>query len=219
MLSDIDLVVNPSNSEVSNVYCYNFQSVLLAIESALPVVTVSDLESLGILGAPVDINGCRTGVHKAVERLSTMSCWLEFIDALPASFIHRNCFSMPCLLLLLGYSPCYRMHSDLTQFDVTLRQAASTVCNANYDDSRLQQSTLPVAPGGRGLSSALNMSLPAYASSMPMPPMPQSLCINATRQLVGQILHDVFESCPTSEVYSFAECWTEMGHELITMDK
>ena len=36
MLSDIGLEVNPSKSEVSNVSCDNFQSVLLAIESALP---------------------------------------------------------------------------------------------------------------------------------------------------------------------------------------
>ena len=77
MLSDIDLEVNPRKSEVSNVSCDNFQSVLLAIESALPGVTVTDLEDLSIVGAPIDINGCRTVVHKAVERLSPMSSRLE----------------------------------------------------------------------------------------------------------------------------------------------
>ena len=51
------------------------------------------------------------------------------------------------------------------------------------------------------------MSLPAYASSF-----------NATRQLVGQILQEVFESCPTSEVDSVAERWAELGHEIITTD-
>ena len=38
-------------------------------------------------------------------------------------------------------------------------------------------------------------------------------------QLVGQILQDVFESCPTSEVDSVAEIWNELGHELITTNK
>ena len=52
------------------------------------------------------------------------------------------------------------------------------------------------------------MSLPANASSL-----------SATRQLVGQILQDVFESCPTSEVDSVAKHWTELGHELITTNK
>ena len=60
MLSDIGLEVNPTKSEVSNVSCDNFQSVLLAIESALPGVTVTEREDLSILGAPIDINGCRT---------------------------------------------------------------------------------------------------------------------------------------------------------------
>ena len=52
------------------------------------------------------------------------------------------------------------------------------------------------------------MSLPAYASSL-----------SATRQLVGQILQDVFESCPTSEVDSAAERWNKLGHKPIATDK
>ena len=58
MLSDIGLEVNPTKSEVSNVSCDNIQSVLIAIESALPGVTVTESEDLSILGAPIDINGC-----------------------------------------------------------------------------------------------------------------------------------------------------------------
>ena len=42
---------------------------------------------------------------------------------------------------------------------------------------------------------------------------------SATRQLVGQILHDVFESCPTSKVDSVAERWNVLGHEPIATDK
>ena len=75
-----------------------------------------------------------------------------------------------------------------------MRQAASTVCNVNFDDTGWQQSTLPVAQGGLSLSSATNASLPAYASSL-----------NATKQLVGQIIEEVFESCQSSKVESVAE--------------
>ena len=47
------------------------------------------------------------------------------------------------------------------------------------------------------------------------------LCIllSATRQPVSQLLLDVLESCPSSEVDSVAERSTELGHELITTDK
>ena len=193
---------------IDNNFSKQLIRVLIAIESALPGVTVTESEDLSILGAPIDINGCRTGVLKAVERLSTMSSRLESIDAHPAFFLLRKCLSIPRLLFKLRSSPCYRLHAELTQFDKTLRQATSTVCNVKFDDTGWQQSTLPVAHGGLGLSSAVNVSLPAYASSL-----------SATRQLVGQILQDVFESCPTSEVDSVAERWTELRHELITTDK
>ena len=145
---------------------------------------------------------------KAVERLLTMSCRLEYFDAHPDLFLLRNCLSMSRLLFKLRRSPCYRLHSEQTQFDETLRQAAFTVCNVNFDDTGWQQSTLPVAQGGLGLSSAVNVSLPAYAFS-----------ISSTRQPVDHILQDVFVSCPTSEVDSVAERLTELGHEPIATDK
>ena len=164
---------------------------MLAIESALPEATVTEREDLGILGAPIDINGCCTGVVKAVERLSAMSSRLESINAYHAFFLLQNCFSMPRLLFKLRSSPCYRLHSELTQFDKT---AVNT--------SRRQ--------GGLIFSSAVNASLLAYAS-----------ILSATRHLVGQIIQDVIYliSCQTSEVDSVAEHWTALGHEAITTDK
>ena len=101
MLLVIGLEVNPTKSEVSSVSCDNFQSVLLAIDSALPGVTVTEREDLGILGAPIDINGCRTGVLKVVERLSTISSRLKSIDAHPAFFLLRNCLRYHVFFLSL----------------------------------------------------------------------------------------------------------------------
>ena len=114
MLSYIGLEENPTRSEDSNLSYDNFQSVLSAIESAFPGVTVTEREDLGILEAPIDINGYPTGVPKAGERLSTMSGRLEYNDAHPSFFLLRNCLSMPRLQLKLRSSPCYRLHSELT---------------------------------------------------------------------------------------------------------
>ena len=80
-----------------------------------------------------------------------------YIDTHPAFFLLRNCLSMPRLLLKLKSSPCYRLHSELTQFAETLRQAASTVFNVNFDDTWWQRSSIPVAQGGLGLSSAVSL--------------------------------------------------------------
>ena len=177
MLSDIGIEVNPSESDISNISCANFQSVMLAIESTLLGITVTEREDLSILGAPIGINSCRTGMSKAAERLPAMSSRLESTDAHPAFFLFRNCLSMPHLLFKLRSSSCYRLHSDLTQFDKISRQAASTVSNIKFDDTRWQQSTIPVAQGGHDLSTTVN----AYASSL-----------STTRQHVGQIFKDIF---------------------------
>ena len=96
---------------------------------------MTECDDLSIIGAPIDINGCRTGVLEAVERLSTISSRLESIDAHPAFFLQRNCLLIPHLLFELRSSQCYRLHSELTQFDETLRQTASTVCNINFGDT------------------------------------------------------------------------------------
>ena len=123
MPSDIGLGVNSLRTEASNVSCDNFQCVMLAIEYALSGVT-----------APIDINGCRTGVPKAVERLSAMSRRQESINVHPAFYL-RHYLSMSRILFKFRSSPCYRLHSELTQFDNRLRQAASTVCNVKFDDT------------------------------------------------------------------------------------
>ena len=111
---------------------------MLAIVSSLPGVTVTGREDLCIVGAPIDIGGCRTGVHKAVERLSSMSSRLKSIEANPAFLLLLNCLSMPRLLFKL-------INTQNRQFDKTLRQAASTVCNVMVDDTWWQQSALLVA--------------------------------------------------------------------------
>ena len=75
-----------------------------------------------------------------------------------------------------------------------VQQAASTVCNVKFDNTVCQLSIFPIAQGGVGLSSTVNVSLPAYASNL-----------SVTRQLVSQILQVVFEFCPTAEVDSVVE--------------
>ena len=112
MLSDIGREMNPSKSEFSNVSCDNFQSVMLAIESALPGVKASEREDLDIHGTPIYINGSHTGVLKEVEHLSAMFSRQESIDAHTAFFLLWNCLSMPRLLFNLRSSTCYTQNRN-----------------------------------------------------------------------------------------------------------
>ena len=101
---------------------------MLAIESALPGVTVTEREDLGTLGTPIDINGCSTGVLNAVERLSAMSSRLKSIDAHPAFILLQNCLSMPRL-------QCYWLHSEMAQSCKYI--AASIICNEMFERYRV----------------------------------------------------------------------------------
>ena len=138
LLLDIGLEVEPSKSDVSIVSCDNFQCVLLSIESALPGVTVTQCGDIGILAAPIDISGCRTGVLKAVERLSTMSSRQESIDAHPAFFRLLNCLSMPRIFLALKLS--------------ILPNALRTDSSTKHCGKRLPRFATPILtiPGGKG---------------------------------------------------------------------
>ena len=129
LIIPIGLEVKPYKSEVSNVSWDNFHNVMIDIQSVLPGVTVTVREDPSILVAPVNINGCHTGVPKAVEHLSAMSGRQKSIYA-DSSLPHLwNCLTMSRLLFKLRGTSVYQLHSELTQIDETLRQAASTVCN------------------------------------------------------------------------------------------
>ena len=85
---------------------------------------------------------------------------------------------------------------------------------------RLPQSATSIStiPGGNGQHfPSLKVVLASPRQYVPLPACASPL--SATRQLVGQIHQDVFESYPTSDVDSVAKRWTDLGHELITTDK
>ena len=113
MLMNIILEVNPYKS-VSSVFCDNFQSVIIVIQSAHPGVTVIEREDLSILGAPININGCRTGVLKAVQCLSAMAGRVKSIDTHPAFFLLQNYPLSLHLFFKIRSSPCYQLHSKRT---------------------------------------------------------------------------------------------------------
>ena len=51
-------------------------------------------------------------------------------------------------------------------FDTLIRSSAESICNVVFDNSGWQQAKLPVKFGGIGLRSSVDISLPAYLSSL-----------------------------------------------------
>ena len=108
----IGLEVNPSKSDTININSSNFNIDVSLIRSVLQDVSVTEHVDLSILGSQINPDGCRLKPDKAVEQLNSMSSRLAKIDAQPAFFLLRSCFSMPCLLFTLRSSPCYHTQTN-----------------------------------------------------------------------------------------------------------
>ena len=121
-----------------------------------------------------------------------MSDKLSSIDSHPAFFLLKNCLSFPKLVFLLRSAPCFLEREALESFDLSIRSCAGAICNTILDDPGWLQAKLPVSLGGLGLRSVLDISLPAYLSSLAFcRPITQSVLpthimtalIDSTRQL------------------------------------
>ena len=100
-LSAIGLEVNLSKSEIININSSNLNNDVSLNRSVLQDVSVTEHAGLSILGSQINPAGCRLKLDKTVEQLDFISFRLAKIDARPAFFLLRNCFSS-----LAFFSPC-----------------------------------------------------------------------------------------------------------------
>ena len=88
------------------------------------------------------------------------------IDPHDAFFLLKHSFSIPKLTYLLRSAPCFNS-KVLKKYDALLKISLEKVINIKLSDRNWTfQSTLPVALGGLGVRSAVNLSLPAFLSSV-----------------------------------------------------
>lgn len=114
-----------------------------------------------------------------------------------ALFLLKNCFSIPKLTYSIRCSPCFQ-HTDLLQnYDDTVMNILSKICNIALVQSSCEQACLPTAMGGLGIPKATVLALPAFLASA-----------DGSRSLSVQILKDA----PLNEddyEYAFA-AWSEI---------
>ena len=154
-----------SKLEIININSSNFNNDVSLIRYVLQDVSVTELVGLSFLGSQINPTGCRRKLDKAVEQLDLISTRLAKIDARPALFLLRICFSMPRLLFTVRCSPCYQHADKLAAFDNNLKMTASTMCNVLFDDKGWHQTTLRIRHGGIELRATSDVALPAFASS------------------------------------------------------
>ena len=80
-------------------------------------------------------------------------------------FMLKNCFSLPKLLYFLRTSTCFNHPALLDEYNKTVRDGLSKVCNVNFDNISSTQLALPAEMGGLGVSSASILAFPDFLVS------------------------------------------------------
>ena len=87
------------------------------------------------------------------------------IDPHDELFLLKHSFSIPKLTYLLRSAPCFN-YKVLKEYDALLKTSVEKVINIKLSDRNLTQSTLSVSLGGLEVRSAVDLSLPAFLSSV-----------------------------------------------------
>ena len=204
-MSRIGLSINPDKSEIINIGCTpdEFELAIRCINGVLPSVHVTHPANLKILCSPILESGIKDTFSKKRSILSQMFSRLLLIDFHPAFFLLRNCFSIPKLLYILRFAPCYESPDELGKIDGILRKCAVDICNVHFVDTDWRIATLPIRFGGLGLRSVFDISKVAYLASM-----------HATQGLVKNIFSNFSESHFDNSLAVRVQSWNKRNFVL-----
>ncbi|XP_029656729.1 uncharacterized protein LOC115230736 [Octopus sinensis] len=204
-LNSLGLSINPLKSEIANIGFTpeDFTSVFNTFSNVLPNIRRTLIENLKILGSPISNLGVESSLYAKTSSLVAISNKLAKIDSHSGLFFLRNCFAIPKLLFILRSAPCFFNLRALESFDFSLKSSLESICNITLDEIGWQQATLPISHGGIGIRSSVDLSIPAYLSS-----------VNATNDLVQEILQSVTESSMDTESVAAESRWQGMSLEI-----
>ena len=90
-------------------------------------------------------------LEKKISELAEVNGTVEKLDAHYGFFMFKNCCSLPKLLNFLRTSTCFDHPALLENYDKTVRDGLSKVCNVNFVDIWSTQLALPAEMGGLGV--------------------------------------------------------------------
>ena len=168
MLADIGLFQNPSKSELVNLGLDEavFLSETQCINSILENVSFVKKVDVILLGSPLTSTAIRPQFQHKLSIFKAMTEKLSLLDRHPASFLLKNCFSMPKQMYLLRSSPTFQHPYLLADLDDCLKSCSTDICNVSFDDIGWIQATTLIRLGGIGLRRASDLALPAYLASI-----------------------------------------------------
>ena len=131
-----------------------------------PAIRVIGNKDLTLLGAPVSPEAIEEVLNSKLESLKLMTKRLELLDSHEAMYLLKNCFALPKLNYFLRSSPCFLKKDILQEYDSVIKESLVSILNLKLDGQSGTQYSLPVRLGGLGIRSAVDISIPAYLSSV-----------------------------------------------------
>ncbi len=147
------------NGQVVDVIVNEFKRLAPGIR----VVTDDELE---VLGSPLMDTGIENFARRKFEKILVLINRLSSLQTHYAYFVLKNCIAIPKLTFLLRTTPLWKFPNLLTDMDMKIKTALEKITNVGLNSTQWTQSSLPVNFGGLGIRSLLDISLPAYLSSV-----------------------------------------------------
>ncbi|KAG1702407.1 Retrotransposable element SLACS protein [Nymphon striatum] len=164
--SDLGLQINPAKCElvIFNPIKKVHTDISEKFKEITPQIKLIKAEDLTLLGAPILPTATETVLNSKLEELTLMSERLSELDSHDALYLLKHCFAIPKLMYFLRSSPCFDSEI-LKVYDQKLRSSLEKVLNTHLSETTWTQCSLPVAQGGLGVRSAVDLALPAFLSS------------------------------------------------------
>ena len=135
------------------------------LQTAPDLCTVRPTDAM-LLGSPIGQSpSVDSAICAKVNSLKVMGSRLCLLRKHDALLLLRHSFAIPKILYILRTAPCF-LSPCLVLFDQELRSILSAVLNISLDSvSAWSQATLPVAYGGIGVRSAVQLAPSAFLAS------------------------------------------------------
>ena len=119
-----------------------------------------------LLGSPIGgLESINITLLEKLNILKVLGSRLVHLHKQDALLLLRNAFAIPKILYVLRTAPCF-YSTTLEAFDQELRSILSTVLNVCLDNnSTWTQATLPIASGGIGIRSSIQLAPSAFLAS------------------------------------------------------
>jgi len=145
-LSSIGLEINNSECELLLIdhTDINKPQTSKLFQDQFPFFSIPDPTHWQLLGSPLHQESAPLHLKAKIKVLDSITENLELTEPHQASFILKNCLSIPKLTYLLRSAPCFKCKKELEAFDTAIRINTEKISNVTFGKESCSQASLPI---------------------------------------------------------------------------